>query len=104
MRILDTNVVSELMREEPDGKVVGWAEAQAIGSLGVSVITLAEIGRGLNGCRRVGAGMGWRGALRNLWKRAFGEGCSHSMRLRRVATGSWLRGVRRPVCTSMPWT
>jgi predicted nucleic acid-binding protein len=47
MKILDTNVVSELMREVPDGKVVRWLAAQTIESLGVSVITLAEIGRGL---------------------------------------------------------
>ncbi len=47
MKILDTNVVSELMREVPDGKVVHWVEAQTLESLGVSVITLAEIGRGL---------------------------------------------------------
>lgn len=47
MKILDTNVVSELMRAEPEAKVARWVGAQAIGSLGVSVITLAEIGRGL---------------------------------------------------------
>lgn len=47
MKILDTNVVSELMREVPDGKVAHWVETQALESLGVSVITLAEIGRGL---------------------------------------------------------
>jgi hypothetical protein len=47
MKILDTNVVSELMREVPDGKVACWVEAQPIESLGVTVITLAEIGRGL---------------------------------------------------------
>ncbi len=47
MRILDTNVVSELMRKAPDAKVSRWVEAQPVESLGVSVITLAEIGRGL---------------------------------------------------------
>lgn len=47
MRILDTNVVSELMRKAPDAKVSRWLDAQPIESLGVSVITLAEIGRGL---------------------------------------------------------
>lgn len=47
MKILDTNVVSELMREEPEMKVARWVGAQPIESLGVSVITLAEIGRGL---------------------------------------------------------
>jgi hypothetical protein len=47
MKILDTNVISELMREVPDEKVYKWLEGQAIESLGVSVITLAEIHRGL---------------------------------------------------------
>jgi len=47
MKILDTNVVSELMRELPDEKVARWVEGEANGNLGVSVITLAEIGRGL---------------------------------------------------------
>jgi predicted nucleic acid-binding protein len=47
MKILDTNVVSELMREEPEAKVVRWVEARPLESLGVSVITLAEIDRGL---------------------------------------------------------
>jgi toxin FitB len=47
MKILDTNVVSELMREEPEAKVVRWVGAQPLESLGVSVITLAEIDRGL---------------------------------------------------------
>lgn len=47
MKILDTNVISELMREEPDQKVFRWVELQSIESLGVSVITLAEIGWGL---------------------------------------------------------
>lgn len=37
----------EILREEPDAMVSQWLEAQPIESLGVSVITLAEIGRGL---------------------------------------------------------
>ena len=47
MKILDTNVISELMREAPDPKVKGWLEFQPIESLGISVISLAEIRRGL---------------------------------------------------------
>lgn len=47
MKILDTNVISELMREEPNRKVAQWITQQVTESLGVSVVTLAEIGRGL---------------------------------------------------------
>lgn len=47
MKILDTNVISELMREEPDEHVARWVAREAIANLWVSVITLAEIGRGL---------------------------------------------------------
>lgn len=41
--LLDTNVLSELMRAEPDGNVLGWFERQAGAVFAVSVITRAEI-------------------------------------------------------------
>ena len=47
MILLDTNVVSELMRAEPNPKVQKWIEKQAIESLFLSSITLAEIYFGL---------------------------------------------------------
>lgn len=47
MIVLDTNVVSELMRERPDERVVAWLGRQKSLHLAVTAITLAEIQRGL---------------------------------------------------------
>lgn len=47
MILLDTNVVSELMRAKPNQNVQKWLEKQAIESLFLSSITLAEIYFGL---------------------------------------------------------
>ena len=47
MIILDTNVVSELMRAAPAGPVVDWMAAQPAASLYTTSITQAEILHGL---------------------------------------------------------
>jgi len=47
MIVLDTNVVSELMRAKPSGAVVQWVAAQPAASLYVTSITLAEIFHGI---------------------------------------------------------
>lgn len=47
MIILDTNVVSELMRAKPDAGVVDWADRQADTTLYLTAITLAEIRFGI---------------------------------------------------------
>lgn len=43
MIILDTNVVSELMRARPEPAVVAWADRQAASTLYLTTLTLAEI-------------------------------------------------------------
>jgi toxin FitB len=43
--LVDTNVISELMRARPNAKVLAWAERQE--SFGLSVICLEEISFGL---------------------------------------------------------
>lgn len=45
MIILDTNVISEMMRADPDGEVVAWIERA--GQLHTTAITLAEIDYGI---------------------------------------------------------
>ena len=45
--LLDTNVVSELMRPRPDAEVLAWFDAEAQGSFFISTITLAEIFLGI---------------------------------------------------------
>jgi predicted nucleic acid-binding protein len=43
MILLDTNVISELMRREPSAQVVAWIEERPRSRLGITVITQAEI-------------------------------------------------------------
>lgn len=45
MIIVDTNVVSEMMRADADPKVVAWADAA--GRLHTTAITVAEVGYGI---------------------------------------------------------
>ncbi|MGI8869019.1 MAG: type II toxin-antitoxin system VapC family toxin [Mycobacteriales bacterium] len=45
MIVIDTNVVSEMMRERPDPTVLGWADAA--GRLCTTAVTLAEIEHGI---------------------------------------------------------
>ncbi len=47
MILLDTNVVSEPLRPVPDVRVVGWIDAQALETLFLSAITVAELRAGV---------------------------------------------------------
>ena len=47
MIFLDTNVISALMRKEPDKPVVSWLDAQPAASLWITSITVMEIRFGL---------------------------------------------------------
>lgn len=47
MILLDTNVISEVMRSRPDPKVLEWLRKQRTTQLYVSALTVAEIRRGL---------------------------------------------------------
>lgn len=47
MIILDTNVLSALMRDEPDGAVVTWLNAQPAESIWTTAITVFEVRTGL---------------------------------------------------------
>ena len=47
MKILDTNVVSELIRPNRDENVVAWVDAQALAELFVTAITEAELRYGV---------------------------------------------------------
>jgi predicted nucleic acid-binding protein len=48
MILLDTNIVSELMRTEPATQVIEWLNDQNSSELYLSAITVAEISYGLN--------------------------------------------------------
>lgn len=45
--LLDTNVLSEAARRVPDASVLGWMEARPALELAISVLTLGEIGMGI---------------------------------------------------------
>lgn len=47
MIILDTNVIAELMREEPDAHVAVWTQGMEIKHLALTAIAIAEILRGI---------------------------------------------------------
>lgn len=47
MIVLDTNVVSEMMKSSPDQVVVAWLESQPLEQQHTTVITLAEVRYGI---------------------------------------------------------
>lgn len=47
MIVLDTNVISELWKVEPDRNVMAWIDAQIVETLYLSAITVAELRFGL---------------------------------------------------------
>ena len=67
MILLDTNVVSELMRTEPDPRVASWLDSQERDNLRICAISVAEIKRGIwrlpDGKRKVRLWIGFERAL-----------------------------------------
>ncbi|WP_427026181.1 type II toxin-antitoxin system VapC family toxin (plasmid) [Aureimonas ureilytica] len=67
MILLDTNVVSEAMKPEPDPAVLAWLDAQAAETLFLSSVTVAELLFGVAalpaGRRRDGLGQAVEGLL-----------------------------------------
>ena len=53
MIVLDTNVLSELMRRRPAARVVRWVDDQDAGALAITAVTVAEL---LYGVARLAAG------------------------------------------------
>lgn len=47
MILLDTNIVSALMRDEPDRAIIGWLDSMPSGSIWISTITAFEIRFGI---------------------------------------------------------
>ncbi|HWO24330.1 MAG TPA: type II toxin-antitoxin system VapC family toxin [Kofleriaceae bacterium] len=46
--LLDTNIVSELMKPRPSRKVISWAESTAETLMYLSVITIGEVRKGID--------------------------------------------------------
>lgn len=47
MLLLDTNVVSELMRPRPDARVLDWVAAQPMAEMAIAAVTVMEIRFGI---------------------------------------------------------
>ena len=64
MILLDTNVISEPQRLEPNALVLNWMDAQALETLYLSAVTVAELRAGLAllpaGKRRSGLQRAWK--------------------------------------------
>jgi len=60
MMVLDTNVISELWTLAPHSNVLAWMDAQAVDTLYLTAITVAELRYGIatmpKGKRRLGGG------------------------------------------------
>jgi predicted nucleic acid-binding protein len=65
MIILDTNIISELMKHTPSPKVVKWIDQQDSIELYITTITVAEISYGINALPR--------GNRRQLLEHAFNK-------------------------------
>lgn len=48
MILIDTNIISEMMKPAPDPKVITWIDQQNIMRLFISTITIAELAYGIN--------------------------------------------------------
>ncbi len=48
MLVLDTNVISELMRAKPEPAVIAWLDSQSPGSVWITSVTVFEVSFGLN--------------------------------------------------------
>jgi predicted nucleic acid-binding protein len=66
MILLDTNVISEPQRQSPNARVVDWIDAQALETLYLSTITVAELRAGI---AMIPAGKRRDGLHENLEKR-----------------------------------
>jgi predicted nucleic acid-binding protein len=76
--LLDTNIVSELGRKNPDRRVAAWANSVGTAALHLSVLTLGEIAKGAASLERRDA---MRGAALSRWL----EGLRHQYADRIIA-------------------
>ena len=73
--ILDTNIISELMKPVPDNAVGSWVEEHADTTLFVTSVTVAEIGYGI---RSLPKGKR-RDSLKKAFQRTIAEAFGHNI-------------------------
>ena len=92
--LLDTNVVSEMMRPEPARQVAGFLDAIAAQGIGLSSVTVWEILNGIgqldHGQRRLDIAERFQGLLDDIfeervfdWTAADAQACARIMELKR---------------------
>ena len=71
MIVLDTNVISELMRPQPEARVLAWADGLDPEAVAITAMNEAEILHGLarlpNGRRKQALRQGWDGLMVELF-------------------------------------
>lgn len=84
MILIDTNVISEMMKPVPAAKVIDWMDAQDVTKLYIASTTIAEITYGLqvlpDGKRRHFLGEAFEKAIKEGFKArilSFGESATH---------------------------
>ena len=88
MILLDTNVVSEAMKPEPDPAVRRWLDEQAAETLYLSSVTIAELMFGVGSLPKGKRKEKLAAALRACWSCSRTASC-RSIRMRRAATPIW---------------
>jgi len=84
MILLDTNIISEMMKKSPSVRVAGWLDQQEVTHLFVTAITIAEISYGISvlakGKRRLALEEAFDMVMRECFKHrilSFDEASAH---------------------------
>ena len=77
MIILDTNVLSELMRRDPEARVLRWMEAQSQVALFTTAITEAEVLYGVKSRLKANAGRICGRLRTHCFRECWRDVCSH---------------------------
>ena len=73
MILLDTNIISEMMKPNPNVRVIKWLDQQNVTQLFITAITIAEISYGLNVLPKGNR----RSTLENAFDRSIKESFMH---------------------------
>ncbi len=91
MIVADTNVVSEVMRADPDANVLRWMESIAPGGIGITAVTVEEIERGIGrlapGRRRRDLDRRWRAVISDYGEDVLAYGVAEAVQTADVLVG-----------------
>ena len=86
MIVLDTNVISELMRPQPHPQVLAWVDGLDPARVAITTVNEAEILHGIAGFRMGGASGAFSRAGMNWWPKSLQAGFGPSAVKRPMAT------------------